>query len=434
MPAFIARLASLTRSASNKVVITDDGPWYGGLAGQGPQDRAWPSLMQDMDDALDAWRYNFLIRQIVRLTTAYVVGDGIRLRASHPYVQSWIDAWWQHRQNRIERRLSAWCDELTRSGELFIALFTNPADGMSYLRSVPARSIEHVVTDPDDYEKELYYHERLLTSAQARVWPSPLSAGPGEPVLLHFAVNRPVGATRGESDLTPILPWAKRYTEWLKDRVRFNRIRSEMAAAWIKVQDDSQVERKRRQYQANPPIGGNIFVSGPAEELSFPAANINASDASPDGLALRLAVAAGANIPLHYLAEGSSATRSTAAEMGEPTRRHYRMRQAEFGHMLADLAACAYIRRCAALGIQRNLDFSVRAEMPDVSREDNNALASAAKDIVTALATMAAHGWVDDRTAIQTAFKFAGEILSDEQIDAILSKASWSIPIGVERE
>jgi len=245
---------------------------------------------------------------------------------------------------------------------------------------------------------------------------------PPTPVLLHFAVNQPVGATRGESDLTPILPWARRYTEWLKDRVRFNRVRTDMAAAWIKVQDDSQIERKRRQYEQNPPTGGNIFVTGPAEELSFPSANIDAGDASPDGLALRLAIAAGADIPLHYLGEGQTATRTTAEAMGDPTRRHYRMRQLDFAAMLCSLAEQAYLRRCEVLGVHRTFEVKVEAEMPDVSREDNGALATAANTIVQAFATMANHGWIDDETAVRLAFKFAGEVLTDDQIQRILTR------------
>ena len=161
-----------------------------------------------------------------------------------------------HRQNRIDLRLSAWCDELTRSGELFIALFTNPADGMSYVRAVPARHIVRVETDPQDYEKETGYIEQQNSSlppgegsacphappgegeGEPPTRPTPLvglhPAGPGRiqvPVLLHYTINKPVGATRGESDLTPILPWALRYTQWLKDRVRHNQLRTELAAA-----------------------------------------------------------------------------------------------------------------------------------------------------------------------------------------------------------
>ena len=37
--------------------------------------------------------------------------------------------------------------------------------------------------------------------------------------MRHFAINRLVGTTRGQSDLEPILKWLRRYRDWLVDRV-----------------------------------------------------------------------------------------------------------------------------------------------------------------------------------------------------------------------
>jgi len=428
------RLPAFLRRKERSALRAADAPWNILPTNQiersyypptAPADRPWHDLAQDMDDALEAWRKNFLIRQIVRLTTAYVVGDGITVSAQHPYAINWAQQFWHHPQNRMPMRLAQWCDELTRAGELFILLFTNPLDGMSYVRAVPARQIMAVETAPNDYETETGYLELSDqpgdgdTPPFTRRWRSPLTAAPDQPCMLHCAVNKPVGATRGESDLTPVLPWAQRYANWLKDRVRFNAIRTDMAVAWIRVQDESAISRKRMEYAANPPTGGNIFITGPGEEISFPAANIDAGDASPDGLALRLAIAAGANIPLHYLGEGASATRATAAEMGDPTRRHYRMRQLEFANFLADLVRTAWQRRCAILRT-RAVDPGITVETPDVSREDNQALAQSAHTIVQAFAIMKQNGWIDDRTAIRLAFKFAGEVLTEDQINAIL--------------
>ncbi len=409
------------------------------LSGYGPQDRPWADVLMDLVDALDAWRQNFLIRQIVRLTTAYVVGDGIRVSATHPWAKEFVTEFWTDKQNRLAGRLPAWCDELTRAGELFIALFPNRVSGMQYVRAIPARQITTVETDPEDYEKETGYVELpTLTPAlsqgargwEPKHWNSPLTAGPDEPVLLHFTINKAVGATRGEGDLTPLLPWARRYVEWLKERVRANKVRNDLACAEVIVEDDSQVEKKRAQYATNPPTGGGIFVHGKGEELKFPSANIGAYEAKDDGLALRLAMAAGANIPLHFLGEGASATRSTAQEMGDPTLRHYRMRQVCLVEIVTDLVEQAYTRRCATLGERRAVDMGLVVEVPDVSRTDSQALASAAASIVAAFATMKANGWITDELAVRTAFKFAGEVLSEEQIKEVLDHAEPTKPSG----
>jgi hypothetical protein len=417
--------------------VTDAGrPAKGGgtgwlpLSGYGPQDRPWSDVLMDLVDALDAWRQNFLIRQIVRLTTAYVVGDGVQVSATHLWAKEFVEDFWTDKQNRMAARLPAWCDELTRAGELFVALFPNRVTGMQYVRAIPARQITTVETDPEDYEKETGYVELPVVtgqltaqSLQPKAWKSLLTAGPDEPVLLHFTINKPVGATRGEGDLTPLLPWARRYVEWLKERVRANKVRNELACAEVIIEDDSQVEKKRAQYASNPPTGGGIFVHGKGEELKFPAATIGAYEAKDDGLAIRLAMAAGANVPLHFLGEGQSATRSTAEAMGDPTLRHYRMRQVCLVEIITDLVEAAYLRRCATLGQRPAADIGLVVDVPDVSREDNEALATAAKTIVEAFAVMSAHGWITDDIAVRTAFKFAGEVLSEEQITEVLNNA-----------
>ena len=56
-----------------------------------------------------------------------------------------------------------------------------------------------------------------------------------------------------------------------------------------------------------------------------------------------------------------------------------------------------------------------------MAREDNKNLATAGREIVQALNLMAERGWTDDETAVRVAFKFMGEVPSDEQIAAILA-------------
>ncbi|MDH4209794.1 MAG: hypothetical protein OEV76_13030, partial [Anaerolineae bacterium] len=107
------------------VKVVDDKWWnqVGGAAG--PQDKKWWDLRSDLEDALEAWRSNPLAFRIVGLTTDYVVGSGIRVTSPVGYVERFISELWEHRQNRMRLRVYSWCDELTRSGELFVVLFTN---------------------------------------------------------------------------------------------------------------------------------------------------------------------------------------------------------------------------------------------------------------------------------------------------------------------
>ena len=187
-----------------------------------PIDKPWPELLQEVEDARQAWRKNPLAKRLVGLITAYTVGNGIQLSSKQDALQAFIQAFWS--ENRLEQRLDEWSDELVRSGELFPVLYPNPAGGMVQVRIRPASVIERIVWQPGDYEIEVRYQEAVPLGAPEKWWSSPLDPQrPAlSPVMLHYAVNRPVGALRGESDLAAILPWLRRYSRWLEDRVRLN--------------------------------------------------------------------------------------------------------------------------------------------------------------------------------------------------------------------
>jgi hypothetical protein len=434
MPTLIDRIKNAALALTGAVTVkVDDSPgWQILFQEGGPTDRPWSEQLLDITDAFTAWRKNFFIRRIVSVIRSYVVGGGITVSSQLPKVAAFIDDFWSHRQNRLDQRLGPFCDELTRSGELFLTLHTNHVDGMSYVRAVPASTIVRIDTAKNDYETELRYGEQR-DGIEPHWWLSPnhpaanLPAGDGRlpPVMLHFAVNRAVGSTRGESDLTPVLPWAKRYTEWLKDRVALNRTRTRHALLDIEIADDTQVEKKRRQIETEQPLSAGTYIHGPGEKLTVHELKIAADEAKDDGHALRLAIAAGSGLALHYLAEGESVNYATAREMGEPTARFLSDRQLELCQILADLTTIAYRRSLAATGRTIEIDdedLQLTVSTAEVAREDNANLATAGKDITQALAMMRVHGWIDDETAIRVAFKFIGEILDDEEIAAILAQ------------
>jgi len=401
----------IERRVQQAVKVVDDQWWTRIDGATGPQDRPWTEAQGELRDSLSAWRDNPLARRIVALTTDYVVGDGITLGSEVPTVDGFIGRLWAHPLNRLALRMYAWCDELTRAGELFIVLATNPADGLSYFRTVPAARIDRVETDPNDLERELRYHELVTGDLAGHWWPSPHTAALEEPVMCHFAINRAVGALRGEGDLAPLLPWLRRYREWLEDRVRVNRLRNSFL--WqVRLHNalPGDVERKQAQYR-HPPSPGSIIVSDENEEWTALSARLDGPEAASDGKALRLMIAAGAGVPLHFLSEGESATKATAAEMGGPTLRHYHHRQLHFVALLQEVITLA-VQRAVALGklsLPVDGDLRLTYVLPDLTREDNLQLARALREAVAALGVLYDRGWVDEATARRLTYRFAGE-------------------------
>lgn len=403
------------------VQVVDD-RWWDQVAGSGAQtDRRWPERKEELGDALTAWRVNPLARRIVSLVTDFVVSDGIEFDCTvDEEIGRFVEQLWAHPQNRLRARLPHLCDELTRAGELFPVVFTNAADGMSYFRFIPAGVIRDVETHPEDYERELGYWQLTPGDVEGKRWKglADESLAPEEPVMLHYAINRPVGAVRGEGDLGPVLVWLKRYKEWLEGRVRLNYYKS--LFYWEVRVPDLAVANARQKY-AQPPSAGSLLIHGPEEEWRAVQPHIGADDAEADGKALRMMVAAGVGMPPHFLGDPEGATQATAKQANIPTYRHLLHRQRQFTTMLGDMMAVAVMRaqQGGHLGgppIRSGEDLRLRWAVTDLNREDNLTLAQAARSIVDALATMVERGWATDEEAAVVAWKFAGELVDPDEI------------------
>ena len=137
----------------------DDSPGWDPHNRAGPSDRSWADRSQDLDDTFDAWQKNFLVRRIVTLARSYVLGNNLTITSKDPQIAAFVHAFWSHPKNRVDQRLAPMLNELIRAGELFPTLHTNRADGMSYVRFVPATQIREIKTAENDYETELEYGE-----------------------------------------------------------------------------------------------------------------------------------------------------------------------------------------------------------------------------------------------------------------------------------
>ena len=407
-------------------VTADSAGWSVVGTAIGANDRDWAEMQGAYTDALEAWRKHPQARRIIDITTDHVLGDGLRPSASG-VMGRFIDQFWTHRQNRMDMRLPALVDELSRAGDLFIVLFRNPADGMSYVRVVPKPNILKIVTAENDWEQELEYHERRGPGEEPRVWLSPAHPGAdaADAVMMHYVVNRPVGALFGDGDLAPIIPWLLRYSKMLEDRVRLNWA-ARMFHWFVKV-PKSAVAATRAKYQASTPQPGAIIVHDESEEWDFKAPNLAVTPAQNDLQALRMMIAVGAGQPPHWHGDSMDVNLATATAMERTAVRHLSRRQREVADMVIDLCYTAYLR-AYRLGMARRAPSreAIAVDLPDLSRDDNTMLASAAGQLATAFNGLAqAMGTpsaaLRERT-LRLFFQFMGEPMTDREAQAILDE------------
>lgn len=364
-----------------------------------------------MEDCLEAWRTNPIARRIVELTTQYAA-EGLQTSCAHAPTQSFIHAFWEHPLNRMSARMADFSDELSRSGNLFLLLSTDPA-GMSYVRIVPSADLRRIDTRSNDVEQEIACH-LLQADGEERIYPiwQPGAQHPRtEAVMLHFAINRPSGAVWGESDLAPILKWLTRYTAWLEDRVRLNRFRNAFLYV-VKARFASESSRSARQHQLalHPPAPGSVLVTDESEEWSVLSPKLEALDASSDGLAIKKMIAIGAGLPLHFLAEPEQSTRTTAESSDQPTYRRFAARQRVLCEVCEGLLRAVLARRAPLdPAIDPLVPLSVRGG--DVSLRDNGQLAQSGHLAMQTALELYDKGLIPAEEVLRLSYRFMDEPL-----------------------
>jgi len=242
--------------------------------------------------------------------------------------------------------------------------------------------------------------------------------------MLHYAVNRPLGALLGESDLTTMLPWLLRYSRMLEDRVRLNW--AVRAFLWLVTVPANKVAQKREQYRT-PPEAGSIIVKDESEQWEVNSPLLRGSDARHDLQAVRAMIDAGSGYPPHWRGDAGDISLATAQAMQGPTERHLLRRQEYFVWILEDILYHAY-QRSAIVSSRPSLshrDYSklFQVNLPDISRFDNESLARSTRDLSQGFYTLASQiSQLPPSLASQVVrliFKFAGESISQDTVNQI---------------
>ena len=358
-------------------------------------------------ECLRAWRVNPIARRIVKLLSMFIVGAGIEIKSDNKHTDKYLQDWWKHPLNQLDRKVVSFCDEATRSGNLFFLCTADQANGMLYVRAVPADQVDQIMTAENDVDQELAFKPR---NPDVAAWPAYDRTNQQPAFMLHYAYNQPVGVPWGEPDLAPMLPWLGRYASWLEDRARLNRFRQVfMYVVTGKFGDRAARTAREIEINANPPQPGSLLVADESEAWSVLAPQLAAHDANEDGLSLKKMIATGAGVPIHYLAEPESATNTTAQSSDLPTFRGLEQTQKYFCAILAQLAeiAAGYLRQYDRLVRPGS---HIEAIGPDMTEKDNSTLALAVSRVYPAVSEIFDRGGIDENELLRLVYRMAGEV------------------------
>ena len=185
----------------------------------------------------------------------------------------------------------------------------------------------------------------------------------------------------------------------------------------VKARFQSEAERLARQAQlnTNPPTPGSILVTDETETWEVLSAKLDSVEANSDGLAIKKMISAGAGVPMHFLAEPESATRTTAEAAGGPTFRHFEQRQRFYLWMLKDILTAAINRRAM---VQKDLPqgeaFTVKGS--DISARDNVSYGMATTYVNNVFGELRDRGMIDDTEYLRMVYRFCGEPADVEEM------------------
>jgi hypothetical protein len=123
-----------------------------------------------------------------------------------------------------------------------------------------------------------------------------------------------------------LLDWL--YRQWLEDRARQNYFR-QLFSFVLTRPFTSQAENDKFMHAFPamlPKKTGSVLGLDPTETLTALKPELASNEAGSDGLAIKLMIASGAGISMHYLVEPGSSTRTTAEAAGTPTFKHFKRR------------------------------------------------------------------------------------------------------------
>ena len=327
-----------------------------------------------------------------------------------------IDGFWHDPDNRMDERAYSLLTELSLYGEQFVRFFVDPLTGRTVVRQLDPLYVTEIETDAEDLERPLRYRyvppDPVLAASNGATIPIDGTWVPAAEVEA-FAVNKVSHALRGRSDLATLLPWLRRYQEWLTDRVRINRYKGAfLYDVTLAGATRADLERKRGE-MATAPASGTVLFHNESEQWRAVNPQIGADDVTDDGRALKLMIAAGAGGPEHFLGEGGHVNRATAAEMGLPALKRFQRRQEYMRQMITRLVRRAIDERVQVGALGPRINRTFRVEFDELSdTERSMELGRAATSFTTALGTAVDRDWLDSEQARRLLLRLLGEAVA----------------------
>lgn len=305
---------------------------------------------------------NPLVKQGLALRSGYVWSQGVEItarangrRRGEQDVQQVVDAFLNDPHNQRAYTGAEARDQLEHAlgteGEVFTVLFTRPLTGAVQPRTISPNEIVEIIRNPEDATEPWYYRRQWLevsynregwqqTQARELLYPCvdyrprtrPRRLGDvqikWDAPILHTAVNRPRGWSRGIPDAYAAIDWARAYKTFLEDWATL--VKSLSRFAWRLTAKGSARRQAQQKLAAPPPLdpatgkaqdaGATAITPMDAVLEAIPKSGATIDSESGRPLAAMVASALGVPVTMLLGDPGTTGNRATAETLNQPTR------------------------------------------------------------------------------------------------------------------
>jgi hypothetical protein len=274
---------------------------------------------------------NPLARRIIELMVAYTIGNGVTIRAVDPSVQTVIDKFWNDPVNQWPAKLPTRVRELCLYGELCFPVVVNEMDGSVRLRWISPLDISNIIADPDNVQiaTTIELSSSIVKGNKDSLdiirWDDKQQRLAGE--AFFFAINKCSDATRGTSDLLPVLDWIG-----LLDEIMFNiNERTAHMNSWLwdvtlTGASDAECKKYRNTWETTKIRPGSFRVHNEKVKWEAISPKLEALEVTSIARLFKIYIFSGVGIPEHFFSE-SQETKSAASEVAESSYHTFEERQ-----------------------------------------------------------------------------------------------------------
>ena len=359
---------------------------------------------------------NPFAKQIIRMITAFIVGEGFQVNCEDKATQKVVARFWNDPINNLDANLSLWTREKLIFGELCLPVAVNPVDGfvrLGYIDAADVASIRYGLLQTGNGQQEISIPTQVKLRSRAgdpgvrelaiiRQDEDVSSAAYGRLVgeVFYFTINKAKMGTRGISELFALADWVDVLDQMVfdfADRARYlNQFIWDVTATGA---TENELQKFNEEFSRTPPRQGSVKCHNEKLQITAVTPDLKGADFGDSIRNVKHYGCGGAGLPPHWMGDPNDANRAVAAEMDGPTGKVLTEHQNLVIRDTTDILKFVIAQAKAHGVLAEDADETFTIQTPDLLMKDFAKGAVILQGATASLALAEDRGWIRGVTA-----------------------------------